>query len=740
MLLVLGRTTIDLDAARLDGPHGPSRLTELECRLLAYLAGARGATVSRGELLERVWGFRATMHTRTVDVAMARLRARVEEDPGEPRHLLTVRGEGYRLDRDPPREPVLATAPPPPVGVVRGREVIVDDVLQRLPMRAVQLTGLPGMGRSTVAAAVAARWAGPVAWVAPGREEDVIGALAAAFGIAADPLHVLRVARGFEGLLVVDGAGELPFPPGPRVLIVHDRPVAGAELVPVGGVELDAAVAILRDHTPRPIRAEEVDAVTALAAAADGVPLVLAQLGRRLRVEDALALLARVRREGVAPPASWAESCARLSGVALAALTALATFPSDFPYDAAEALADAEAIDELLASGWLTTRWSARGELRLALAGPHRAADPDPRLGAWLATLPPAALLREAPNALAWAASAPAAPASLLARLHEVCRIRGGWSSYTQALARVPAPELDADLAYARAEARWQTGDVTGSLADFARAIEGRDTGERRALRAFYRSRVGDRQGAMDDLATVGPDEGADSVEALLMGALLDSEAGEAHAAEARLRAALAAAERIGRPRQVARARFYLGTALLHLGERAAGPQLERAVNELRALEAEASAALAETVLAWARAEAGDLEGATVLLDDAIRNLGEGGLVAPTASARRARAAFRLAAGEPTRDELRALIGRAAPGEEPAVRAMLACVEAREGDPYEARRHAASANDALRDGVAGGESAAIVQAWLHAVGLGPAPEARWAVVSPEVRLVTRLAR
>lgn len=736
MLLVLGTTTIDLGGARLDGPHGSSRLTELECRLLSYLFEARGETVSRAELLEQVWGYRGTMQTRTVDVALARLRARVEADPGAPLHLLTVRGSGYRLALEPPVKPIVPLAPPPPLGRVHGREGLMAAVLAALPARAVQLVGLPGMGRTTLAAAVAARWRGPVAWAAPGRDGDVLDALASAFGVAGDRLHLLRVVRNFEGLLVLTGARALPFPAGPRMLLVHDQAVDGTELIGVGPVADEAALAILEDHLPRALRPDEAAALPALAAAAGGVPRVLAQLGRGLRFEDAGALLARVRSEGVAPPASWAESRARLSSDARAALEALASFPVDLPYDAASRVADAETIDELLATGWLTTRWSALGDLRLALVGPQGEARSDPRLGTWLASLPPAGLLREATAALAWVAASPAPPAPLLAALHEVCRARGGWPRYAEALGRVPDEGLDPELAYARAEARWHVGDAAGSLADFDRAIAGRDDGERRALRAFYRSRAGDLAGAREDLAAAESDQGPGSVEALLMGALLDSEAGDTGSAEPRLRRALAAAERFGHPRQVARARFYLGTALLHRGEPAATPQLERAVEAFRALHAEASAALAETVLAWALAEGGALDRGIALLATACTHLAAGGLVAEAASGRRALAALRLAEGDDAEAELRALITAPPAGEAPALWAMLAFLEARRGDVYEAGRQAAMAREAL--GGAEGEPAAIVGAWLHAAGLGPAVDARWASVSPEVRLAARL--
>lgn len=54
---------------------------------------------SRSELLEEVWGYANTdIQTRTVDIHVAELRKKLEEDPSDPEHLLTVRGVGYRLE------------------------------------------------------------------------------------------------------------------------------------------------------------------------------------------------------------------------------------------------------------------------------------------------------------------------------------------------------------------------------------------------------------------------------------------------------------------------------------------------------------------------------------------------------------------------------------------------------------------------------------------------------------------
>ncbi len=72
-------------------------LTRTEFRLLCELAGSPGRVFSRESLLEKVWGYGYFGDGRLVDVHVRRLRTKVEEDAAEPRHVLTVRGLGYKL-------------------------------------------------------------------------------------------------------------------------------------------------------------------------------------------------------------------------------------------------------------------------------------------------------------------------------------------------------------------------------------------------------------------------------------------------------------------------------------------------------------------------------------------------------------------------------------------------------------------------------------------------------------------
>ncbi|MEJ7759766.1 MAG: response regulator transcription factor [Gemmatimonadaceae bacterium] len=73
-------------------------LTPKEFDLLLSLVRRRGAVVSRLHLLKEVWGHQAEVMTRTVDIHIAELRRKLEDDPSSPRHILTVWKAGYRLE------------------------------------------------------------------------------------------------------------------------------------------------------------------------------------------------------------------------------------------------------------------------------------------------------------------------------------------------------------------------------------------------------------------------------------------------------------------------------------------------------------------------------------------------------------------------------------------------------------------------------------------------------------------
>ncbi|MDD5309594.1 MAG: response regulator transcription factor [Deltaproteobacteria bacterium] len=78
--------------------QGRVTLSEKEAAFLAMLVRARGATLTRNDILEEVWGMDVTPTQRTVDNVVLRLRKLFEPNPDEPVHILTVRGAGYRFE------------------------------------------------------------------------------------------------------------------------------------------------------------------------------------------------------------------------------------------------------------------------------------------------------------------------------------------------------------------------------------------------------------------------------------------------------------------------------------------------------------------------------------------------------------------------------------------------------------------------------------------------------------------
>jgi two-component system, OmpR family, response regulator MtrA len=97
-LLRVGPLEVDEAAFRARVAGRELQLTATEFRLLAELARRPGQVFTRELLLDRVWNAHYLGDSRLVDVAVQRLRAKLEDDPSAPRLLHTVRGVGYRLD------------------------------------------------------------------------------------------------------------------------------------------------------------------------------------------------------------------------------------------------------------------------------------------------------------------------------------------------------------------------------------------------------------------------------------------------------------------------------------------------------------------------------------------------------------------------------------------------------------------------------------------------------------------
>jgi DNA-binding response OmpR family regulator len=93
--------TIDFSTLELQTASEKIQLTLMEADLLRHLIRSNGRVVSRKSILEEVWGLKEDTDTRAIDNFVVRLRRYIEEDPAKPRHLLTVRGIGYRFIAEP---------------------------------------------------------------------------------------------------------------------------------------------------------------------------------------------------------------------------------------------------------------------------------------------------------------------------------------------------------------------------------------------------------------------------------------------------------------------------------------------------------------------------------------------------------------------------------------------------------------------------------------------------------------
>ena len=93
--------TIDFDTLELTVGDRVLQLTLMEANLLRYLIEHEGKAISRKAMLEEVWGLREDTDTRAIDNFIVRLRRYIEKEPARPKHLLTVRGVGYRFNANP---------------------------------------------------------------------------------------------------------------------------------------------------------------------------------------------------------------------------------------------------------------------------------------------------------------------------------------------------------------------------------------------------------------------------------------------------------------------------------------------------------------------------------------------------------------------------------------------------------------------------------------------------------------
>ncbi|MCO4745511.1 MAG: winged helix-turn-helix domain-containing protein [Proteobacteria bacterium] len=246
-MLKIGERRVDPRTGEVQGPEAGVSLTSMELALLVYLHERPGQLVSRDELYERVWGYARSVRSRAADVALTRLRRKLEPEPSKPRFFHTIRGEGYRYD-------------PPETGGIQGfwvgRESLLGELSARTD-RSLMLVGPGGVGKSSLVRRVVGEAA---AWVKLDEGQGLRPALALALGLQSGDDAALALSLEHQpALIVLDGAEAqladvralIEAHPDLRIWVTSRHVIEGLERVSVPPLDAESAARLFTHHAER---------------------------------------------------------------------------------------------------------------------------------------------------------------------------------------------------------------------------------------------------------------------------------------------------------------------------------------------------------------------------------------------------------------------------------------------------------------------------------------------------------
>jgi len=300
LLLIDGH--IDLNGKAVHRGSLVERLTDLEVSLLKHLSAHNGELVSYPTLLEEVWGYHPQTRTRTIAKLVHRLRKRIELEPGNPRHLLTVPGTGLRF----------LPQPPPPKSDLIGR----SSELAALHMRnrdRLTVTGPPGVGKSSLVREYSALHPIETCLISlGGGQQDFLKLMALGLGVelgasttTAEAIHRFTHAmrnRPVEQLYILDGADRFLTDPALGQLmdavpqttfwLTARKTLPRTTPFNVGPLPVDGAIDLFLKHAPSAELNETQ--VGKLAQALDCLPLAIVFIAARASLLSPKQMLARL--------------------------------------------------------------------------------------------------------------------------------------------------------------------------------------------------------------------------------------------------------------------------------------------------------------------------------------------------------------------------------------------------------------------------------------------------------------